>query len=63
MSDDEDGGSVQRVSELLLAYRTTAEELADEHTTPERAQRLQDHLAELDVELAGELERRHVPSR
>lgn len=61
MSDED--RSVERVNELLLAYRTTAEELSDEHTTPQRAQRLQDYLAELDVELAGELERRHVSSR
>lgn len=62
MSDDGDDQSVSRVSALLHAYCTTAEELSSERTTPERAQRLQDYLAMLDVELTGELERRNVPS-
>lgn len=60
MSDDIENESTSRVDALLHAYRTTAEELASEHTTSEQAARLQAHLAELDLQLSGELERRNA---
>lgn len=62
MSDD-DTQPINRVSALLNAYRTTADELADERTTPERTARLQDYLAELDAQLSDELERRSSVAR
>lgn len=63
MSDNDETQPINSVSALLSAYRATADELADERTTPERATHLQEQLAELDVQLSTELERRSSAAR